>query len=437
MDLAMIKTINISIESTAFVISSSLLIGLIITKAYRSKLAKILLAMLIVNAVVLFSDIIAWSMYENTWPFAHVISKAANFVVYTFGYLYNYLIAIYVYTYIYLRNTSIKKWLPHIAVCASILMVTITIISQFTGWLYHIDEYNKFVFGPLNSFSYCVSILMMMASIITLIIYRECIGRRNLMILLLFLIIPIAASVIEVIVQDIMLIYLSCSASFILLYVSIQIQQEINALEKRKQMEMELSDSRAAIMLSQIQPHFLYNSLLAIQDLCGRDAELAEKTVGEFSKYLRGNLDSLTNKYPIYFEKELEHVKTYISLEKKRFEELLQIEFDIKVMNFLLPALTLQTIVENAIQHGVTKQIDGGKVSIRTYDDENTNYIEVIDNGIGFDTTILNDKGQEHVGIQNVRYRLDAMCSGVLEVQSEIGAGTTVIISIPKGGFPK
>lgn len=200
------------------------------------------------------------------------------------------------------------------------------------------------------------------------------------------------------------------------------------------QHELELADSRAAIMLSQIQPHFLYNSLLAIQDLCERDAALAEKTIGDFSAYLRGNLNSLTNKHPVPIEKEQEHVRSYLLLEQIRFEERLQVEFDIQAGGFLIPALSLQPIVENAIKHGVTKREEGGKVVIRIQEDADCFFIIVEDNGVGFDISKLKDDGQTHIGIQNVRHRLKSICGGTLVIQSTIGIGTTATISIPKGG---
>ncbi|MDL2233088.1 histidine kinase [Ruminococcaceae bacterium OttesenSCG-928-L11] len=207
----------------------------------------------------------------------------------------------------------------------------------------------------------------------------------------------------------------------------------IGMLEK----ETEMGNARTAIMLSQIQPHFLYNTLAAIQDLCGTDAAQAETTVQDFSIYLRGNLDSLSLKAPILFEQELEHVELYISLEKKRFRERLQYEFDIQSGGFPLPALTLQPIVENAVHHGVTQRDEGGKVIIRSWEDDENWHIAVEDNGVGFDPSAPLTDDRTHIGISNVRYRLEVLCGGALEIQSTPGVGTIATITIPKGGKPK
>jgi len=197
-------------------------------------------------------------------------------------------------------------------------------------------------------------------------------------------------------------------------------------------LELELIESKISIMLSQIKPHFLYNSLIAIRELCLIDPKTASETVDEFSLYLRGNLDSLSINTPIPFDKELKHVETYLSLEKKRFEERLNVVYDISVSDFLIPALTLQLIVENAVLHGLTKREDGGTISIKTEENESYTIITVSDDGVGFSLGKISSEHRD-VGLRNARDRLAAMCNGKIDVQSEQGVGTTVVITIPKG----
>ena len=213
--------------------------------------------------------------------------------------------------------------------------------------------------------------------------------------------------------------------------------------EQVSNMENELQQNQIAIMLSQIQPHFMYNSLAVIHQLCTTDPKKAEETVIEFSNYLRGNLDSLTIKELIPFEQELRHVITYLALEKKRFEEKLNIVYDLKIENFKLPVLTLQTIVENAVRYGITKKEDGGTIKISTEKANDNVVITVTDDGVGFDLNREQGTGsrehigyqldnqRSHVGLENVRSRLRTMCGGSLEIQSEQGVGTTVAIIIP------
>ena len=131
---------------------------------------------------------------------------------------------------------------------------------------------------------------------------------------------------------------------------------------RAKQMERELEESRIAITLSQLQPHFIYNVLNSIYHLCDRDPKLAQEAVDKFSDYLRNNMKSIEQKEPIPFEEEYQHIQTYLSLEKIRFRTL-EIIYDIDIVNFMLPPLTVQPLVENAVKHGVTKKRGGGSVT--------------------------------------------------------------------------
>ena len=190
-------------------------------------------------------------------------------------------------------------------------------------------------------------------------------------------------------------------------------------------------ESRISIMLSQIQPHFLYNAISSIRNLCREDPVSAKEAFDRLTGYLRANLDSLSLSAPIMFEKELEHVKTYLSIETIRFEDRLTIIYDISVTDFLIPALTVQPLVENAVKHGITKREEGGTLTIKTEDTDSAFVITVADDGVGFDKSRLDNK-HKHVGIDNARSRLMTMSGGKLVIHSEPGAGATAVITIPK-----
>ena len=206
-------------------------------------------------------------------------------------------------------------------------------------------------------------------------------------------------------------------------------------MEAEKQaMEMKLQESQISIMLSQIQPHFLYNTLNSIYQLCETNPMRARSMVNFFAEYLRNNLSSLEEPGLISFETELSHIKTYLEIEKIRFEDSLEIEYDIKCVDFSLPVLTVQPIVENAVKHGTSKKRGGGKVTISTDENKESHIIRVFDTGCGFDPSKPKDDGKRHVGIENVRQRLFNMCGGSLSIESEVGKGTLATIIIPKGG---
>ena len=195
--------------------------------------------------------------------------------------------------------------------------------------------------------------------------------------------------------------------------------------------EQELTQSRIAIMISQLQPHFMYNSISAIHDLCTGNPE-AQNALVAFSDYLRVNLSSLKQKTPVPFSTELNHIKHYLSLEKLRFEDKMQIVYDINTTDFKIPVLSLQPLVENAVSHGLFNKLSGGTIRIRTIETENEYTITVADDGIGFDTSILQSAEKRHSGIENVKNRISAMCNGTVTVFSKPGVGTRVHIKIPK-----
>ena len=216
---------------------------------------------------------------------------------------------------------------------------------------------------------------------------------------------------------------------------SVEAVLEAQRFEAEKQaMELKLQESQISIMLSQIQPHFLYNTLNSIYQLCETNPMRARSMVNFFAEYLRNNLSTLEEPGLISFETELAHIQTYLEIEKIRFEDTLEIEYDIKCDAFSLPVLTVQPIVENAVKHGTSKKRGGGKVVISTREDEKDYIINVSDTGCGFDPSVPKNDGKIHVGIENVRQRLSNMCEGSLTIESEIGVGTSVTIRIPKGG---
>lgn len=190
------------------------------------------------------------------------------------------------------------------------------------------------------------------------------------------------------------------------------------------------AEQRIQIMMSQIQPHFLYNTLSTIQALCLTAPEKAAEVTERFGTYLRKNLDYLEQTDLIPLKNELEHTKIYTEIENVRFPNL-KVEYDIQEDDFLLPALTIQPLVENAIRHGVRSR-QNGLIKVCTKKNDEFYIITISDNGIGFNPDEIDDTERKHIGIANVSERIETMCSGSLTIDSEINVGTTIIILIPR-----
>ena len=192
-----------------------------------------------------------------------------------------------------------------------------------------------------------------------------------------------------------------------------------------------MAEQRIQIMMTQIQPHFLYNTLSTIQVLCSVDPQQAAAVTGKFSVYLRQNLDSLEFPGMTTFEKELEHTRTYADIERVRFPHI-RVEYAIEDSGFSLPPLTVQPIVENAIRHGVRIR-EEGVVRVEAHKTAGGHEIVIADNGVGFDTAAAKRDDGTHIGLRNVQERIERMCGGSVTVESRPGEGTTVTIFIPEG----
>ncbi|MBR0511130.1 MAG: histidine kinase [Ruminococcus sp.] len=202
---------------------------------------------------------------------------------------------------------------------------------------------------------------------------------------------------------------------------------------KLRTSELELERSKRQLTISQIQPHFMYNSLTSIIYLCDKDTQKTKNALIDFSKFLRKNLEAMSRKNLVTIKEELEHTKVYLSLEKLRFEDELNIELDIKDNDFMLPMLTIQPIVENAVKHGINRSESGcGTVWISTEETEDSHKIVIKDDGAGFEIDSLKELGENHIGISNVRKRLADECGGELIIKSAPNEGTECTILIPK-----
>lgn len=219
-------------------------------------------------------------------------------------------------------------------------------------------------------------------------------------------------------------------------HASMVINGELHA-KAAEAVELQISaeQQKAAMMLSQIRPHFIYNVLNTIRCLCVIDAAQAETAIVDFSEYLRSDMNFLEKRELIPFSEEAAHTRNYLKLESMRFGKRLRVRWALEEEDFLIPPLSLQPIVENAVRYGVTKKTAGGEIQIRSFGDAKNIYVTVRDDGNGFDARrVLEDPafdGNLHIGIHNVRTRLQINASGDLKIESA-PTGTLVTLILPR-----
>ncbi len=275
--------------------------------------------------------------------------------------------------------------------------------------------------------------------IMTVLLCTEIRGNRSSLVFLISLIPLIIALTLDVIDQYFHLAgshYLNYGLAVTMAYQIVRLILDLRTQYKEairyQQIQKELYEAKVNIMVSQIRPHFMYNALSSIAILCKLNPDTAYTATVTFSDYLRGNMDSLKQTTPVPFEKELEHLKKYLYIEKLRFDDLLNIEYDIQTTDFEIPLLSIQPLAENAVKHGVGMKEEGGTVKISTRETENAYEVIIEDDGVGFDTNEKKDDGRSHIGMENTKKRLKDMCGADVIIESTVGKGTTARIIIPK-----
>lgn len=213
---------------------------------------------------------------------------------------------------------------------------------------------------------------------------------------------------------------------------------KINLLvSQEEEQNKKLIDAKTKMILSQMQPHFLYNVLATIRVLYKTDQEKADNAMDDFSAYLRANIDNSVKKSYISFSQELDNINHYLNLERLRYGEKLKVFFNIQESSFYLPVLTLQPIVENAVKHGVGNKKGGGSITISTINEGDRVIIKIEDDGVGIDADSINDipqnyDGRSHIGLVSVKERIENLLGGTVLFKSRKNEGTTVIIDVPK-----
>lgn len=315
------------------------------------------------------------------------------------------------------------------------LGIALEILNFWFGYFYRIDVSGTYIRNPLGSILGFIPFLYILGCSCFLAIKQNIpVGKK--IDYLSYAIVPLVISFWYFITGMPPTLFVSSFVAILIIYGNIYIRQgremELSLLENAKK-DVQLAWQRNQLTRSQIKPHFIFNCLGSIEQLCRIDAEEARNAMHRFAKYLRVNMDAMSEQALVPFANELEHIRNYVWLEQMRFEDDLEYEEEIQTTKFYIPPLSIQPIVENAIKHGMMGKEDGTlKVTLKVRETEEFFEVDIKDDGNGFDENQKIDDGRSHVGIQNVRESLENTVGGRLTILSRIGEGTLVIIQIPK-----
>lgn len=199
--------------------------------------------------------------------------------------------------------------------------------------------------------------------------------------------------------------------------------------QKVKTVEDEYSSQRATAV-TMMNPNFLFASLNSLLAMTKAGSRSSAKFVFAFSKYLRYNLDSIREDKMIPFEEELGHIAAYLEIQQMRMPDL-EVLIEDKMHDFQVPVRSIEPIVENAVKYGIGRNENQGKVIVRSYERRDGYAIQIVDEGIGFDSDMLYRK-ETPTSMKTLRMRLEQANHATIEVNSRKGKGTIVTIKIPK-----
>ena len=377
-----------------------------------------------------FFSIIAAEELILTFDLANMISsrimalsKVLIFFEYFFISLIPVLMSVFLLKYCGVKLKKSTMFCIVLVIWSAFLILLIC--AQFTDKIYYISSDLEFHKGILLPLLLLPILVIMLINLIILIINRYVYTKR---IFIAFLIVIVSSAIVTIIYAfsaDLAILNISFCLSTLAMYMLIVTEQ----INKHIQQQADIAHQKANIMVLQMRPHFIYNTMADIYYLCEQNPKEAQQVTLDFITYLRKNFDAIVSENPVPFDDELEHARAYLSVESTRFNENLIVEYNIEHRNFLIPPLTLQPLVENAVRHGLDPNGGRLKIKIETHKTINGSVLIVSDNGPGFDTA----NAFESAGaLSNIKQRLEMMCKGTLTIAPRAGGGTVVTVVIPQ-----
>ncbi|MBQ6381060.1 MAG: histidine kinase [Clostridia bacterium] len=367
--------------------------------------------------------ILTFDLANMISPKIMALSKVLIFFEYFFISLIPVLLSVFLLKYCGVKLKKSTMFCIVLVIWSAFLILLIC--AQFTDKIYYLSSDLEFHKGILFPLLLLPILVIMLINLIILIINRYVYTKR---IFIAFLIVIVSSAIVTIIYAfsaDLAILNISFCLSTLAMYMLIVTEQ----INKHIQQQADIAHQKANIMVLQMRPHFIYNTMADIYYLCEQNPKEAQQVTLDFITYLRKNFDAIVSENPVPFDDELEHARAYLSVESTRFNENLIVEYNIEHRNFLIPPLTLQPLVENAVRHGLDPNGGRLKIKIETHKTINGSVLIVSDNGPGFDTA----NAFESAGaLSNIKQRLEMMCKGTLTIAPRAGGGTVVTVVIPQ-----
>jgi len=337
----------------------------------------------------------------------------------------------YLFTYFFLEyaieilfDTKQSKALTNISRVLFVASILVICWSIQTGRCFWFDEQGFYHRGDLYILTALYPALVTVLAV-AISFYADT-SRKNRVAFSSYSIIAVLCLAIQSRYDGLSMAGLGLSAVILILYCNVIAEKNV-AYFKMKSI---LAEEELSRMQGQMKPHFMYNTLSSIQELCYESPKDAEEALSEFTSFIRGNMDYMEQREPVSILKEIDFTRHYVNLEKFRFGDRINAEFDIEEIYFTIPPLTVQPLVENAIRYGLLSRMEGGTIKISTKKIEDEFYVIVEDDGIGFNN-VKDEVARSHIGLRNLKKRIELGCGGRVELETEDNVGTKISIILP------
>ncbi|MCR5586058.1 MAG: histidine kinase [Lachnospiraceae bacterium] len=402
------------------------------TREIDKKRARYLIRFIFNDAALLVMDILALGFRGDESTLGYYMVRIANFGVFFSGYLFLITGVTYISYVVETRiEVDISAW-KRIEYVISCIGIVALVINIFVPYLYAFDVHNRYYRLAWNWILALTQVMVVVLLLAILLNFFKELRKLEKYALLSALTLPFLSLIFQVNHYGISFTNITTTVSIIFIFLAHMLDYSNSMRERDREREQWVMNEKIRLLYNQIKPHFIYNSLTSIYYGLDTDLEASKDILKNLTGYLRGSLDVLDETESIPIKDELKTVKCYLTVERYRFDNRIKFELDVKDKDFLVPAFSIQTLVENAIRHGIRKNDPPeGTVKLSTRLEGNDHIVEITDNGRGFDVEhIYNDDGK-HIGMRNTKKRIEIMCNGEMEIESEIGKGTTIRLTIP------
>ena len=419
-----VRAVNIAV--LGFCSIAALIMMLSLRKsANKSETSRIFFAKIAVTFFTLVCYTISFIVDESSAYLLFVLTRSIAYVGF---YAICYLYVLYLKAQINGedRNKPVSMGVVYGSLVISVVGALLWVLSVFGNVFTTMGDPSAGL-GPYFIVAHLGIILLIAISLCLLVLFYKKLGILQALVLSSMPLLLLAAILLEPFANGIELRYPCIMIEFLIVYT----QHHIELENKAEKYETENLKNRLNMAAGRIKPHYLYNVLTTIYYLCESDPSKAQSAVATFSEYLRSILNAMEKQDLVKFDWELGEIRHYLTLEKLRFGDRLHVEYDVEVEDFMIPPLSVEPLVENAVKHGIAAKEEGGTVRIVTRRlSDGGSQVRIIDDGVGFDIANLRGLDATHEGVANVRERIRLECGGDMTITSAPGKGTTAMITL-------